>query len=135
DRCTLGGPNSVAPFALNEMGKAQVWLKLPLQIRWEDFCGFGINLISVSTLYVPFVSQKGVMTPLPTLRGNNGDELGKASFDPLPFYTIELTSPRPRCIDLPELEVRFEPSRAARHPASCLQKFRLLRRSHYHRCR
>ena len=97
------------------MGKAQVWLKLPLQIRWEDFCGFGINLISVSTLYVPFVSQKGVMTPLPTLRGNNGDELGKASFDPLPFYTIELTSPPPAMHALTCLSSMCDSSLVERH--------------------
>jgi len=68
DLGTLGGPNSSASFPLNERGEitgfADTSTPDPLG---EDFCGFGTNLICL-----PFVWQKGVMTPLRTLGGNNG---------------------------------------------------------------
>jgi len=69
DLGTLGGPNSIAPFPPSESdkvgGSAETSTPDPLG---EDFCFFGTNLICL-----PFLWQKGVMTPLPTLGGNNGE--------------------------------------------------------------
>ena len=64
----LGGPNSEA-YGVNERGQAaggaETSTKDP---NGEDFCGYGTYLICL-----PFVWQNGVMTPLPTLGGNNGE--------------------------------------------------------------
>jgi probable HAF family extracellular repeat protein len=68
DLGTLGGPNSFAIYRPSERGQvggaSDTATPDPLG---EDFCGNGNNLICL-----PFVWQKGVMTPLPTLTGNNG---------------------------------------------------------------
>ena len=67
DLGTFGGPNSSAAF-INERGEvtgsAETATPDPLG---EDFCGFGTHLICL-----PFLRQDGLMTPLPTLGGNNG---------------------------------------------------------------
>ena len=64
---TLGGPNSIA-FDVNEMnhaiGEAETSASDP---NGEDFCGFGTHLTCA-----PFRWESDVMTPLPTLGGNNG---------------------------------------------------------------
>ena len=68
DLGTLGGPNSYAvwPFSdLNQIGGASD--TSTLDPNAEDFCGFGTGLACL-----PFLWQKGVMTPLPTLGGTNG---------------------------------------------------------------
>jgi probable HAF family extracellular repeat protein len=69
DLGTLGGPNSVAYQPLNERGEvggtAETHTLDPLG---EDFCDFGTYLVCQ-----PFLWQAGVMTPLPTLGGSNGD--------------------------------------------------------------
>src|SRR5262249_26571588 len=66
DLGTLGGPNSSA-FAINERGAitgvAETLTPDPLA---EEFCS------PAHLICVPFVWRKGVMTPLPTLGGNNG---------------------------------------------------------------
>jgi len=63
----LGGPNSIA-FGDNERGQAVGEAETStLDPNGEDFCGFGTHLICL-----PFLWQHGVMTPLPTLGGNNG---------------------------------------------------------------
>ena len=68
DLGTLGGPNSVANYQLNERGEiagaAETSVPDPLG---ENFCFFGTGLTCL-----PFLWQSGVMTPLPTLGGNNG---------------------------------------------------------------
>jgi probable HAF family extracellular repeat protein len=68
DLGTLGGPNSTAAFRPSEKrevgGYAETSSPDP---NGEDFCGFGTHLICLA-----FVWHKGVMTPLPTLGGNNG---------------------------------------------------------------
>jgi len=72
DLGTLGGPNSNGdfgvPFGPNERGEvvggAETSTPDPLG---EDLCFFGNNLTCL-----PFVWKDGVMSPLPTLGGNNG---------------------------------------------------------------
>jgi probable HAF family extracellular repeat protein len=67
DLGTLGGLNSVGN-ELNErvqvVGVAETSTPDP---NGEDFCGFSTNLICL-----PFLWQRGTMTALPTLGGNNG---------------------------------------------------------------
>jgi probable HAF family extracellular repeat protein len=72
DLGTLGGPNSVAPEAEpqpNERGEvagaSDTSTKDP---NGEDFCSFGTHLICL-----PFIWEKGVLTALPTLGGNNAE--------------------------------------------------------------
>jgi probable HAF family extracellular repeat protein len=64
----LGGPNSGA-FGANEdgqvVGLAETSISDP---NGEDFCGYGTHLICL-----PFLWHEGVMAPLPTLGGNNGE--------------------------------------------------------------
>jgi probable HAF family extracellular repeat protein len=68
DLRTLGGPNSQAIFGPNESvqvaGVSETSTPDPYG---EDFCGFGTHLICV-----PFFWQAGIMKPLDTLGGNNG---------------------------------------------------------------
>jgi probable HAF family extracellular repeat protein len=72
DLGTFGGPNSLASWRLNERGEvggnAETSTPDPMG---EDFCGFGTHLTCL-----PFVWQKSVLTPLPTLGGNNGQANG-----------------------------------------------------------
>ena len=64
----LGGPNSIA-FGDNERFQSAGEAETPTpDSNGEDFCGFGTHLTCL-----PFVWQNGVMTPLPTLGGNNGE--------------------------------------------------------------
>ncbi len=73
DLGTLGGPNSgeFAHARPNERGQvvghAETSTPDP---NGEDFCFFGTHLICL-----PFLWQNGVMTPLPTLGGDNGAAL------------------------------------------------------------
>ena len=68
DLGTLGGSNSIA-FGVNDfgqsVGEAETSASDP---NGEDFCGFQTHLICL-----PFESADGVMNPLPTLGGNNGE--------------------------------------------------------------
>ncbi len=69
DLGTLGGPNSIAVFPLNERGEVGGAAEtLTLDPLGEDFCGYGDNLECL-----PYLWQEGLMTPLPTLGGSNGD--------------------------------------------------------------
>ena len=64
----LGGPNSIAfgdNVRFQAAGEAETSTPDP---NGEDFCGFGTHLTCL-----PFLWQDGVMTPLPTLGGNNGE--------------------------------------------------------------
>jgi probable HAF family extracellular repeat protein len=64
----LGGPNSAA-YGVNEWGQASGLAETDVSDpNGEDFCGYGDHLICL-----PFIWQDGVMTPLPTLGGNNGE--------------------------------------------------------------
>lgn len=70
DLGTLGGPNSttfgpgLARNGSQVVGAAETSTADPLG---EDFCHFGTHLVCL-----PFGWQNGLMTPLPTLGGNNG---------------------------------------------------------------
>ena len=67
DLGTLGGPNS-NNGTLNDRGAISGFSDTSTpDPNGEDFCGFGTNLICL-----PFVWQKGVMTALRLLGGNNG---------------------------------------------------------------
>jgi probable HAF family extracellular repeat protein len=73
DLGTLGGPNSASDWPVKDdkgliAGYAETSTPDPLG---EDFGGFGTNLITLG-----FVWKKGVMTPLPTLGGNNSGANG-----------------------------------------------------------
>ena len=72
DLGTLGGPNSQSFAGLNNEtqvpGSSDTSMSDP---NGEDFCGFGTNLSCLG-----FVWQNGVMTPLPTLGGNNSQAAG-----------------------------------------------------------
>src|ERR1051325_2736811 len=64
----FGGPNSVAIGANNRaqvIGQAETSDTDPYG---EDFCGYGTHLVCL-----PFLWQFGLMTPLPTLGGRNGN--------------------------------------------------------------
>src|ERR1700694_2098785 len=74
DLGTLGGPNSnnSGNSPLNDRGAVSGFSDTSTpDPNGEDFCGFRTNLICL-----PFVWQKGVMTALPTLGGNNGQAGG-----------------------------------------------------------
>lgn len=73
DLGTLGGPNSAVLWPVKDnrgliVGVSDTSNTDPLG---EDFCGFGTHLICLGFLW-----QKGAMTPLPTLGGNNGYATG-----------------------------------------------------------
>ncbi len=64
----LGGSNSGA-FGANENGQVSGLGETPTgDPNGEDFCGYGTHLICL-----PFFWHEGVMSPLPTLGGNNGE--------------------------------------------------------------
>ncbi len=70
----LGGANSVA-FGINDRGQAVGEAETSnADPNKEDFCGFkALGLPSTGNTCLPFVWQYGVMTPLPTLGGPNGE--------------------------------------------------------------
>jgi probable HAF family extracellular repeat protein len=70
----LGGPNANSgAYGVNERGQASGGAEITpstqnLDPNGEDFCGYGTHLICLAFLW-----HNGVMTPLPTLGGNNGE--------------------------------------------------------------
>jgi hypothetical protein len=68
----LGGANSIA-FGVNQwaqaVGEADTHRPDP---NSEDFCGFAFLGFPSGTTCLPFVWQRGVMRPLPTLKDRNG---------------------------------------------------------------
>ena len=72
DLRTLGGPNSLAGYRPSESGEAGGYSDTITPDPYgEDFCGFGTHLICRAFLW-----RDGVMTPLPTLGGDNGAGFG-----------------------------------------------------------
>ena len=69
----FGGQNSIA-FGINEHGQAVGQAETSTaDPNSEDFCGSkALGLPAKGTTCLPFLWQTGVMTPLPTLGGNNG---------------------------------------------------------------
>ena len=70
----LGGQNSIA-FGANERGQAVGLAQTSTaDPNGEDFCGIkALGLPSSGTTCLPSLWQYGVMVPLPTLGGNNGE--------------------------------------------------------------
>ncbi len=91
DLGTLGGSNSIA-FGVNNygqaVGEAETSTSDP---NGEDFCGFQTHLICL-----PFESVNGVMNPLPTLGGNNGDATAINNRGELAGFA-ETSTPDPAC--------------------------------------
>jgi probable HAF family extracellular repeat protein len=90
---TLGGPNSAAFSRPNEKGQiagnAETATPDPLG---EDFCAYGTHLICLA-----FTWQKGVMTPLPTLGGDNSWANGGLNNRGQVAGLAENTTPDPTC--------------------------------------
>lgn len=97
DLGTLGGPNSNSG-TVNDRGAVLGFSDTSTpDPNGEDFCGFGTYLICL-----PFVWENGVMTPLPTLGGNNsfigginnrGQIVGVSetpNFDPCSFAFLQV---------------------------------------------
>jgi probable HAF family extracellular repeat protein len=98
DLGTLGGPNSAA-------GGPNSRTRLPIlsdttttDPYGENFCGFGTGLICLGAVW-----QDGVMTPLPTLGGNNGAAIGINNRGQNIGYaensTQDATCPAPQVLD------------------------------------
>jgi uncharacterized membrane protein len=96
DLGTLGGPNSFAAWRPGERGAVggSTETSTP-DPNGEDFCFFGTNLICL-----PFVWRNGVITPLPTLGGNNGNGNGMNSRGQV-AGVAENTTPDPTCLPPP----------------------------------
>jgi probable HAF family extracellular repeat protein len=76
DLGTLGGKNGNAggPNGRDELGVlSETSQKDPLG---EDFCGFGTHLVCLGAIWQNVSVPEGVMTPFPTLGGNNGEGVG-----------------------------------------------------------
>jgi probable HAF family extracellular repeat protein len=87
----LGGPNSAA-FGVNERGHATGLAETSTtDPNGEDFCGYGTFLICE-----PFLWQNGVMMPLPTLGGKNG-EAGQINLQGAVAGNVENTTPDLTC--------------------------------------
>jgi probable HAF family extracellular repeat protein len=92
DLTTLGGPNSIA-FSLNERGEVSGYsdTSTPDPLG-EDFC-----LFSSKQVCLPFLWERGAMTPLPTLGGNNGQAFSINSRDQV-AGVAENNKPDPTCV-------------------------------------
>jgi probable HAF family extracellular repeat protein len=95
DLGTFGGPNSSAFFKPSEHGQAagNAETSTPDPLG-EDFCAYGTHLVCRG-----FVWQKGVMTPLPTLGGNNNWATGGVNNRGQVGGTAENTTLDPTCAD------------------------------------
>jgi len=74
DLGTLGGPNSSASFPLNDAGLVAGGSEISAtDPNGESFCANYLGFPSDQLICVAFAWQNGVMIPLPTLGGNNGN--------------------------------------------------------------
>jgi probable HAF family extracellular repeat protein len=74
DLGTLGGPNSSASFPLNEQGQVAGGSEISTpDPNGESFCAAYLGFPADNLICLPFIWEKGVMTALPTLGGNNGN--------------------------------------------------------------
>jgi len=88
DLGTLGGPNSQSFAGLNEKTQVAGSAEIPTpDPHGEDFCGLGTHLICLGFLW-----QNGVMTPLDTLGGNNGQAAEVNDLGQLAGYAEKSTS-------------------------------------------
>ena len=98
DLGTLGGPNSNGdagvPFGPNERGEVVGAAETSTPTPGEDFCFLGNNLVCL-----PFVWRNGVMTPLPTLGGNNGGA-GDINNRGQVVGIVENTTPESDCFNI-----------------------------------
>jgi probable HAF family extracellular repeat protein len=102
DLGTLGGPNSNSFFPLNDRGEVGGLAETSNpDSNGEDFCGFGTHLTCL-----PFIWQDGVMTPLPTLGGNNGNALEVNNRGQI-AGVAENSTPDPTCA--PPSVLQFKP--------------------------
>jgi probable HAF family extracellular repeat protein len=95
DLGTLGGPNSFTSedYPLNDRGAVSCYSNTSNpDPNGEDFCFDGTNLICL-----PFVWQRGVMTALPLLGGNNGIAFGIDNRGQVVGAT-ETPNPDPTCV-------------------------------------
>jgi probable HAF family extracellular repeat protein len=114
DLGTLGGLNSQEQWPVNDdrgliAGVAETSGTDPLG---EDFCHFGTGLICLGFLW-----QNGVMTPLPTLGGNNGQALGVNNYGQVVGYA-ENSTQDPTCIPPQVLDIEaviWEPKKGEIH--------------------
>ncbi len=92
DLGTLGGLNSEASFKPSDSGDVGGWAETSVpDPNAEDWCGFGTYLTCL-----PFHWRNGVMTPLPTLGGNNGFGVGMNNRGE-EVGSAENTTPDPAC--------------------------------------
>ena len=104
DLGTLGGPNSRADLRPSESDKVGGGANTSTPDPFgEDFCFFGTNFICL-----PFLWQKGVMTPLQTLGGNNGFAGGVNSRGQVAGQA-EIASPDPTCDPSTPQVLQFKP--------------------------
>jgi len=98
DLGTLGGPNSAAGGPNNRTQLAVLSDTTTADPYGEDFCGFGTGLICLGAVW-----QHDVMTPLPTLGGNNGAAIGINNRGQSMGYaensTQDATCPAPQVFD------------------------------------
>jgi probable HAF family extracellular repeat protein len=101
DLGTLGGPNSLAAYRPNNRGEAGGYAETATPDPYgEDFCGFGTHLICRAFLW-----RDGVMTPLPTLGGDNGGGYGVNSLGQVAGVaentTVDSTCTAPQVLSYP----------------------------------
>jgi probable HAF family extracellular repeat protein len=98
DLGTLGGPNSAAGGPNSRVQLAVLSDTTATDPYGENFCGFGTGLICLGAVW-----QKGVMTALPTLGGNNGAAIGINNRGQSMGYaengTQDPTCPAPQILD------------------------------------
>ncbi|HSY98025.1 MAG TPA: hypothetical protein VK788_00900 [Terriglobales bacterium] len=98
DLGTLGGPNSAAGAPNSRTQLAVLSDTTTTDPFGENFCGFGTGLICLGAVW-----QKGAMSALPTLGGNNGAAIGINNRGQIMGYaendTKDTACPAPQVLD------------------------------------